>query len=230
MCVSVTIGLGVFSPRGRTSFEKIKDCKIGQEGYRGSLTPSYIEGARGPKEILSKLVGSPIIAAKDFFRSMIIIYWGPTYFYQRSGASIFYAYDKFVFWQNMGSLLRVFLMPMVIFGFFYCLKRKRQEAFLFYSFVAIWTIIMFLVGSGERWSMNLMPFIFMFAAIGIVNFNKIKPFYILYILILNILIATNITLDDNLIVAKPLIIFTFMSVILGWYIYRKNVFVRVGVK
>lgn len=220
ICLSLTAGFGTLSPRGRTVFEKIEDFYIGQGGYRGEATPTYLEGATGPKDIGQRMVRHPASALKDFARSLVFIYWGPTYFYQRSGANLFYAYGRFVFWENLGAIMRIFLMPMVIFGFFYCLRKKKVETFLFYSFSAFWTLVMMLSGSGERWSMDLMPFTFMFGAIGIVNFDKIKPFYVLYILAVNILIATNITLYDNLIITMPLAILTLLSILWGLLRYR----------
>jgi len=218
ICLTVIIGVGRLSlPYGRSSFEKIGDFQIGQEGYFGEPAPGYLEGARGPKEIIFRIITNPAAALKDFVRGTILIYWGPTYFYQRSGANLFYAYDNFVFWENLGGIMRIFLMPMVIFGFFYCLRKKKAETFLFYSFFIIWTSSMIIIVSRAlRWILCLMPFTLMFGAIGVDNFNKIKPFYILYILFLNILIVANITLCDNLIVAKPLAILTSIGLTLAF--------------
>lgn len=220
LLISLNIILGLrklYSTYGRTPFERLEYFKIGYEGYRGETTPGYLEGARGPKEIIFRIIINPMAALKDFLRGMIMIYWGPTYFYQRSGPVLFFASGNFVFWENLAGIMRIFLMPMVIFGFFYCLKNKKTETFLFYSYLIIWTFLIIIIGSGNlRWILCLMPFTLMFAAIGVVNFDKIKPFYILYILILNILIAANITIYDNLIVAKPLAVLTLIGVIFAF--------------
>ncbi|MFQ5866785.1 MAG: hypothetical protein ACE5IT_02175 [bacterium] len=220
ICLTAIIGLGRLSPRGRTTFEKIE--YFSTEEYRGEeSTPAYLRGTRGTKEIISSIGSSPLNAFKDLIRSVILIYWGPTYFYQRSGANLFYAYGRFVFWENLGGLMRIFLMPMVIFGFFYCLRKKKSESFLFYSFVVIWTVVMMLTGNAERWALSLMPFVLMFGAVGVVNFNKIKPFYIPYLLLFNLLIAANITLHESLIVAKPLFILTSLGLLWGICRYRQ---------
>ena len=111
-------------------------------------------------------------------------------------------------------------MPMVIYGFFHCLKTRKTQMFLFYGFAVLWTFLMIIVGSDERWSVDLMPFTMMFGAIGVVHFEKIKPFYIPYIVIFNLFIVTNATLFDHLIVAKPLLILTAVGILLGLYKYR----------
>ena len=223
ICITLMITFGSLSPRGRSTFEKIEDFYIGQKGYRGEATPHYLEGATGPKDIILRIVSNPASASKDFVKSLVFIYWGPTYFYQRSGANLFYAYGKFVFWENLGAIMRIFLMPMVIYGFFHCLRERKVETFLLYGFVALWTFVMMLTGSDERWSMNLIPFLLFFGAVGVVNFDRIKPFYILYILAFNLFIVANITLYQNLIVAKPLAILTFITILWGLLRYRHRI-------
>jgi len=226
ICLSLVITFGSLSPRGRSVFEKIEDFYIGQKGYRGEAAPQYLEGATGPKDIILRIVSNPASASKDFVKSLVVIYWGPTYFYQRSGANFFYAYGKFVFWENLGAIMRIFLMPMVIYGFFHCLRKRKVETFLLYGFVALWTFVMMVIGGDERWSMDLMPFVLLFGAVGLVNFDRIRPFYVPYILAFNLLIAANITSYQNLIVAKPLAILTFVALLWGLLRYKYRSYVK----
>jgi 4-amino-4-deoxy-L-arabinose transferase-like glycosyltransferase len=218
ICLGAILSLGKLQPEGRSGFERIEDFTT--ESYRRIATPHYLIGAKGPKEILFRSIKNLPSALKDFIQGIILIYWGPTYFYQRSGANLFYAYGKFVFWENLGAIMRLFLMPMVIFGFFYSLRRKTTEAFLFYGFTVIWTFALIYTGSVERWAMDVMPFTLMFGAVGTVNFQRIKPFYILYILLLNICLAGNITLHHELVVAKPLVMLTFLGILWGFLKYK----------
>ena len=214
------IYLGTFAPRSRTVFEKIEEIPIGQAGYRGEGTPAYLEGTVGVKEIATRIIANPFLAATDTLRSIFLIYWGPPYFYQRTGPRLFYAYDKFIFYDNLGAIMRILLMPMVIYGFLYCLRYKKQESFLLYGFLAVWTLAMIVTGSDERWNIELMPFTLVFGAVGAVNFEKVKPFYLIYLLIFNLFIMANATLHDGLIVAKPLLVLTAGGILWGLTKYR----------
>jgi hypothetical protein len=210
---------GFIQSSGRTVFEKFTDIRIEQT----ESTASYLEGAHGIGEILGRVRAHPEIFLKYSLRDMLLIFWGPFYFCSSSGPAMFHKYERFIFWENLRSLFMFFLMPMVIYGGYYCFQNKKKETFIFYGFITTLILILIFVGNVLRWGVPAMPFVLMIGAVGCTRFEVIKPFYLPYLLLLNVLVIGNATLYDSLIVAKPLAIFTITGIIWSLYRYRYSV-------
>jgi hypothetical protein len=201
---------GFIQPSGRTAFEKITDIRIEET----ESTASFLEDAQGIEEILSRVKANPLAFLKHSLRDTILIFWGPFYFCSSSGPALFHKYGRFIFWENLRSLFMFFLMPMVIYGGYHCFRYKKKETFIFYSFTVTLIFILMFMGNVLRWGLPMMPFVLMFGAVGVTYFNKIKPFYLIYILMLNLLVFMNATLKESTIMGL-----SFAAITLGGILF-----------
>lgn len=209
---------GYIQPGGRSTFERIREIRLGTSGYGGEQLPPFLEGAQGFSEIFSRIISNPEGFIKYSVKETTLALFGPTYFYARSGPALFYKYGRFVFWDNLTALFKFFLLPPILYGFLYLIRKKKRDIFLIYGFPIIWALGLYFNPDWFRWYMPAMPFVLIIGALGWTKFDKIKPFYIPYLLLLNLLVIANATLYDSLIVVKPLALFTFGGI--GWVLYR----------
>ncbi len=191
-------------PSTRTAFDKINDFTIGPQGtgYGDSQTPGFLEGARGFPEIISRILSNPVAFSKYSTKQILWILVGPVNFYSKSGPSLFYKYGKFVFWENLTAVFKIFLTPMILYGFYHVMRHQRRTAFVVYFFSLSWTFVMLLTHNTFRWGLPMMPFYLMAGAVGCTYFDRIKAFYIPYILFFNIFMIGNAFMREDLFIAK----------------------------
>jgi 4-amino-4-deoxy-L-arabinose transferase-like glycosyltransferase len=171
---------------------------------------------REPGEILSRIRGYPLEFIRHTAEVIFRTFWLSTSLYARSGPHFHHVAI------DISGILMIFLMPMVIWGGIYSIRYKTKEMFVFYIFITAITIALIFSGHPTRLGLAMMPFILMFAGKGWVNFAKYKSFYILYILMFNLLIAVNATMYHHFIVARYLFILTLLGILLGIMRYRKS--------
>lgn len=195
-------------------------------------SPGFLEEERvsmdiqGFLHVADKIIDYPSTFIHYTLESIFHIFWGPPYLYSRSGPTLHpYFPNETIFrslLESLSGLFTAFLIPMILYGGIYSFKFRKKETFLFYSFIILMTLTLIFTGNVFRWRLPIMPFVLMFGAVGCMNFFIIKPFYIIYILMFNLLVAANATLHHNLTVAIPLFFLTFCGLLWGFFRYRQS--------
>ena len=224
VAVLMVVGFwGLVHMSGRTAFEKIANIQIQDVEY----SSVYSEDARGITGAVQLVKANPTAFIKHGFHTFILTFWGPFYFCARSQAALFQKYGRFIFWENLRSLFMVALMPMVMYGLYLCLRKKRTETFIFHSFIAGLTVVLLFTGNAIRWGLPMMPFVLMFGAVGLKHFDDVKAFLAPYLLLVNMVAVINLSYSSSIVFAMPLMILTAVGFLIVFLRCKQTLFAGV---
>ena len=199
-------------PSERTALDRINEVSLGKSAYGGDQLPSFLEGATGVTDIVSRIVANPMGFAQYAAKSFFLVLIGPTYFYSQSGAELFYKYGRFIFWDNLTGFVKIIFAPMVMYGFIHIVKKYRKPAFIIYLFPALWFCCLLIVQDFFRWLLPALPFAIMIGAVGFANFHRIRFFYIPYLLAMLCFMVINATRQDSLAIGAGLTLVTLAGI------------------
>lgn len=201
-------------PSDRTALDRLNEINLGASAYGGTQIPPFLDGATGITDIVIRIATHPVQFVFHSLKSLVLLLFGPTYFYAQSGAEWFYKYGRFVLWDNLAAVVKIVFAPMMIYGFFHIVRHYRNKAFIIYFFPLLWFFGLLLAQDFFRWAVPALPFAVMIGAVGCTQFQRIKPFYVPYLLLMLCFMVINATRQDSLAMGGGLLLMTLAG--MGW--------------
>ncbi|MBN2794759.1 MAG: hypothetical protein JXR88_05090, partial [Clostridia bacterium] len=165
----------------------IKNTKLGNIGYTiggsamANTSLSFIELQRIEfsvssmiKFMLSLIKGGPLFVKHIIIMTSFII-TGPYYWASQSGAELFFKYNRFVLFENLGTIYMLLFIPLLVFFIIEELKLHKHNHIL----VLVVIIYIAVIIAGDfRWKLAMMPLLFIFISKGyeIVRLNRTFQF------------------------------------------------------
>jgi 4-amino-4-deoxy-L-arabinose transferase-like glycosyltransferase len=117
---------------------------------------------------------------KYVFRMIFSILLGPTYWFSKSGSEWITKYNRFILFENLGSIFMIILFPGFIYSVF---TRKRIIKNKKYIYLFLFLMLIGVVFGGDvRWKLSMMPLIIMISYAGMREFEQNKHLRSMYIL------------------------------------------------
>jgi 4-amino-4-deoxy-L-arabinose transferase-like glycosyltransferase len=184
-------------PADRSALDRLLNFSLGEGAYGGNQIPDFLDGTSGLTDALLRIVTHPVGFTLHVAKSLYLMVLGPTYFYAQSGPALFYKYDRFVLWDNLTGLLKMFLAPMMVYGFYTVVRNHGRRCFTIWFFPLAWFCLLLLAQDFFRWLLPAIPFLLLFAAVGLYQFQKIKTFYLVYFISIINFIFFSITREES---------------------------------
>ncbi len=203
-------------PRGMPGLSALQAPIMFTSTYHTDVPDLFLGcSLKDPVGIWGRILAHPMSFIRHSLESIFRTFWISTELYSRHGPHFYQALI------DLSGIYMIPLMPLAIWGGVHSWRYKKNETFIFLTFMAIMVIGVIFSGYPGRVSLSIMPIVFMFSGVGCAHFKEMKLFYILSILMFNLLIAANVTMYEGFIVALPLAILTILGVSIGLIRYRK---------
>jgi hypothetical protein len=174
-------------------------------------------------DILHLLVSHPFLFLKNLVIATIRTFYGPFFLYAQTGPTL-QPYDPSevgfrAVLEATSGMLTGLLMPMIIYGFYSCVRFTGRRTFLLWSFVLIQLILLVWAGIILRWRLPLIPMVMIFAGIGLLNYAaKLKRFYTLYVILFVLGATINVTWEQHFLIAKYVV--CLLTIFIGFFLIK----------
>jgi hypothetical protein len=159
-----------------------------QEDIRITMT------GEGFANVLIYIAAKPVLLIRSLVATFIRIFFGPFFLLAAEGVNLTpYAPNEVGFravLESLGGLYTGLILPYIIFGFLYFMRKHRRDVFI-WIFPILWVFIMTLVTPIIRWRLPMIALTFILFGMGFQFSSRINRYFPLYFIMLIFALAFN---------------------------------------